>query len=217
VPEASRRGRGFAVYAALRSLGRTGVAELVERCCALARRLAERVAPEVEVLNEVVLNQVLLRFGSDDAVTDAVVDRVQREGTLWAGGTRWHGVAAMRVSVSNWSTTEADIDLAADAILRAAREAARLSGSALREARAGRARSPGRMTSDSTPPERGCPTKHEHHSHNVGHPLRTGLESNETRPPSGHPPHQPPLTFAETAAPPVTTYRRSASSVITAS
>ena len=84
--------------------------------------LAERLAPEVEVLNEVVLNQVLLRFGADDAVTDAVVDRVQRDGTLWAGGTRWHGVAAMRVSVSNWSTTEADIDLAADAILRAARE-----------------------------------------------------------------------------------------------
>jgi glutamate/tyrosine decarboxylase-like PLP-dependent enzyme len=121
VPEASRRGRGFAVYAALRSLGRSGVAELVERCCALARRLAERVAAEgVEVLNDVVLNQVLLRFGANDAVTDEVIGRVQADGTCWVGGTRWRGQAAMRVSVSNWSTTEADIDRSADAILRAA-------------------------------------------------------------------------------------------------
>jgi glutamate/tyrosine decarboxylase-like PLP-dependent enzyme len=122
VPEASRRGRGYAAYAALRSLGRSGVAELVERCCALARRLAERVAPEVEVLNEVVLNQVLLRFGDDDATTDAVVAACQADGTFWAGGTRWQGRAAMRVSVSNWSTTEADIDLTADAILAATRQ-----------------------------------------------------------------------------------------------
>jgi glutamate/tyrosine decarboxylase-like PLP-dependent enzyme len=122
VPEASRRGRGFAVYAALRSLGRSGVAELVERCCALARRLAERVAAEgVEVLNDVVLNQVLLRFGADDAVTDEVIGRVQADGTCWVGGTRWRGQAAMRVSVSNWSTTEADIDRSAEAILAAAR------------------------------------------------------------------------------------------------
>ena len=100
------------------------MAELVERCCALARRLAERVEAEgVEVLNEVVLNQVLLRFGADDAVTDEVVSRVQEDGTLWAGGTRWKGQAAMRVSVSNWSTTEADIDRSAEAILSAARRA----------------------------------------------------------------------------------------------
>ena len=124
VPEASRRARGFAVYAALRSLGRSGAAELVERCCGLARRLAERVAAEgVEVLNDVVLNQVLLRFGADDALTDQVVRRVQEDGTLWAGGTRWRGQAAMRVSVSSWSTTESDIDLAAKAILTAARRA----------------------------------------------------------------------------------------------
>jgi glutamate/tyrosine decarboxylase-like PLP-dependent enzyme len=123
VPEASRRGRGFAVYAALRSLGRDGVAELVERCCALARRLAAGVGPEagVEVLNDVVLNQVLLRFGADDTVTDAVISRVQEDGTCWVGGTRWRGRAAMRVSVSNWSTTEADIDRSAQAILAAAR------------------------------------------------------------------------------------------------
>jgi glutamate/tyrosine decarboxylase-like PLP-dependent enzyme len=123
VPEASRRGRGFAVYAALRSLGRSGVAELVERCCGLARRLASAVgsADGVEVLNDVVLNQVLLRFGANDAVTDEVIGRVQEDGTCWVGGTRWHGVAAMRVSVSNWSTTEADIDRSAEAILAAAR------------------------------------------------------------------------------------------------
>jgi glutamate/tyrosine decarboxylase-like PLP-dependent enzyme len=123
VPEASRRGRGFAVYAALRSLGREGVAELVERCCALAARLAAAVGSieGVEVLNEVVLNQVLLRFAANDAVTDEVIRRVQEDGTCWAGGTRWHGVAAMRVSVSNWSTTEADIDRTVEAIVAAAR------------------------------------------------------------------------------------------------
>jgi glutamate/tyrosine decarboxylase-like PLP-dependent enzyme len=123
VPEASRRARGFAVYAALRSLGREGVAELVERCCALARRLASAMeaADGVEVLNEVVLNQVLLRFGANDAETDAVIGRVQEDGTCWVGGTRWRGQAAMRVSVSNWSTTEADIDRSAEAILAATR------------------------------------------------------------------------------------------------
>ena len=124
VPEASRRGRGFAVYAALRSLGRSGVAELVERCCGLARRLASSSmagADGVEVLNEVALNQVLLRFGANDALTDEVIGRVQEDGTCWVGGTRWQGMAAMRVSVSNWSTTEADIDRSAEAILAAAR------------------------------------------------------------------------------------------------
>jgi glutamate/tyrosine decarboxylase-like PLP-dependent enzyme len=123
VPEASRRGRGFAVYAVLRSLGRDGVAELVDRCCALAARLAARLeaADGVEVLNEVVLNQVLLRFGANDAVTDDVIARVQADGTCWVGGTRWHGMAAMRVSVSSWSTTEADIDRTAEALLAAAR------------------------------------------------------------------------------------------------
>jgi glutamate/tyrosine decarboxylase-like PLP-dependent enzyme len=127
-PEFSRRARGFPVYAALRSLGRNGVAELVERGCALARRMAERLgaAPGVSILNEVVLNQVLVRFepqagGDADAFTRAVIAEVQREGTCWLGGTRWHGVEAMRVSVSNWSTTDADIDRAAEAILAAAR------------------------------------------------------------------------------------------------
>jgi glutamate/tyrosine decarboxylase-like PLP-dependent enzyme len=127
-PEFSRRARGFAVYAALKSLGRDGVTALVERCCRLARRMAERLAaaPGVRILNEVVLNQVLVRFepeggGDGDAFTRAVVTRVQREGTCWMAGSRWHGLDAMRISVSNWSTTEADIDRSAEAILAAAR------------------------------------------------------------------------------------------------
>jgi glutamate/tyrosine decarboxylase-like PLP-dependent enzyme len=127
-PEFSRRARGFAVYAALRSLGRSGVADLVERCCARARRFAERLSAEdgVEVLNEVVLNQVLLRFGDDDEVTRAVVRAVQDDGTCWLSGTTWQGRAAMRISVSNWRTTEEDVDRSADAIVRLSRQAALL-------------------------------------------------------------------------------------------
>jgi glutamate/tyrosine decarboxylase-like PLP-dependent enzyme len=118
------------VYAALRSLGRRGVADLVERCCALARRLAERLrAGGAEIVNDVVLNQVLVRFpapaGADpDAFQREVIRRVQADGTCWLGGTTWRGAAALRVSVSNWSTTEADVDRSADAILRCARAAA---------------------------------------------------------------------------------------------
>jgi glutamate/tyrosine decarboxylase-like PLP-dependent enzyme len=129
VPEFSRRARGFAAWAALRSLGRAGVAELVERCSDLARRMADllrRQGDGVRILNDVVLNQVLVRFepaGRDaDAFTKAVIERVQADGTCWLGGTRWHEQQAMRVSVSNWSTTEEDIDRSAAAILRAARE-----------------------------------------------------------------------------------------------
>jgi glutamate/tyrosine decarboxylase-like PLP-dependent enzyme len=112
VPEMSRRARAISVYAALRALGREGLAELVDRCCALARRLAAamRELEGAEVLNDVVLNQVLLRFDDDDAITRAVVDEVQRGGEAWLGGTVWHGHAAVRVSVSNWSTSEEDID-----------------------------------------------------------------------------------------------------------
>jgi len=121
VLDSSRRARGFALYAAIRSLGRAGVQSMVERCCALARRMADRlrVAPGVEVLNDVVLNQVLVRFG-DDERTRAVIARVQDEGTAWMGGTTWHDMAAMRISVSNWSTTEADADRTVEAILRCA-------------------------------------------------------------------------------------------------
>jgi glutamate/tyrosine decarboxylase-like PLP-dependent enzyme len=128
VAESSRRARGFTVCAALRSLGRDGLAALIERCCVLARRMADRLAaePGIEILNDVVLNQVLVRFtaGGDEQAADArtreVVAAVQRDGTCWLGGTTWHGFAAMRVSVSNWRTTEADIDRSADAIVRRA-------------------------------------------------------------------------------------------------
>lgn len=130
VPEFSRRARGLAVYAALRSLGRDGVREMIERCCRLSRRMADQLSavPGVEVLNEVVLNQVLVRFGDDDALTRDVVRRVQEEGTCWLSGSVWQGSAVMRISVSNWSTTEADADLSVDAIGRcwdAARAAGR--------------------------------------------------------------------------------------------
>jgi glutamate/tyrosine decarboxylase-like PLP-dependent enzyme len=120
VPEFSRRGRGLAVYAALRSLGRDGVTDLIERCSRLARRMADGLssASGVEVLNEVVLNQVLVRFGDDDALTREVVRRVQDDGTCWLSGSVWQGRAVMRISVSNWSTTEADADLSTQAILR---------------------------------------------------------------------------------------------------
>jgi glutamate/tyrosine decarboxylase-like PLP-dependent enzyme len=124
VPEESRRARAVPVYAALATLGREGLGDLVDRCCRLARRMADRLGghPRVHVLNDVVLNQVLVRFDGPrgaDAFTRAVIARVQADGTCWLGGTAWHGLAAMRVAVSNWSTTDADIDRSAEAILRA--------------------------------------------------------------------------------------------------
>ncbi len=118
--ESSRRARGFATWAGLRELGRAGVAELVERCCALAGRFAAGLTGAgFEVANEVVLNQVLVSFG-DDARTDRVIEAVQRDGTCWMGGTIWHGRRYMRVSVSNYSTTEADVDRSVAAITRIA-------------------------------------------------------------------------------------------------
>jgi glutamate/tyrosine decarboxylase-like PLP-dependent enzyme len=115
VPEFSRRARGFAVYAALRSFGRSGLVELVERCCEGASRFAEAIAAldGVEVLNEVVLNQVLFRFESDER-TDEVLQRVQASGEIWLSGTTWNGQKAIRVSVSNWQTTDEEIDLAVE-------------------------------------------------------------------------------------------------------
>jgi glutamate/tyrosine decarboxylase-like PLP-dependent enzyme len=135
VPEYSRRARGFATYAALRSLGRDGVSEMIERCCRLATRMADglRAAGEgVEILNDVVLDQVLVRFraagGADadadadaDARTREVIARVQSDGTCWLAGTTWHGMAAMRISIVNWSTTEEDVDRSVAAILGAAK------------------------------------------------------------------------------------------------
>jgi glutamate/tyrosine decarboxylase-like PLP-dependent enzyme len=110
-PEASRRARGVTVYAALRSLGRQGVVDLVDRCCAHARRFAASIVelPGCEVLNEVVLNQVLFRF-ADDETTTAVLARVQASGQAWMGGTVWENRAAIRLSVSNWRTSKADVD-----------------------------------------------------------------------------------------------------------
>jgi glutamate/tyrosine decarboxylase-like PLP-dependent enzyme len=128
VPEFSRRARGFAVYAALRELGRRGVAELVERCCGCARLMAEELArdPRVRVLNDVVLNQVLVRFDRDGAsITNEVIEAVQREGTCWMSGTEWAGEPAMRISVCNWRTTEDDIRRSARAIVAQADVAAR--------------------------------------------------------------------------------------------
>jgi glutamate/tyrosine decarboxylase-like PLP-dependent enzyme len=123
VLDSSRRARGFTLYAAIRSLGREGIRALVERCCDLAARMADRLreADGIEVLNDVVLNQVLVRFGDDDDRTRAVIAAVQADGTAWMGGTTWKGREAMRISVSNWSTTEADADRTVDAILRCAR------------------------------------------------------------------------------------------------
>jgi glutamate/tyrosine decarboxylase-like PLP-dependent enzyme len=127
VAESSRRARGFTVYAALRELGRDGLTAMIERCCTLARRMADglREAPGVTILNDVVLNQVLVRFAPPngsavdvDGFTREVIAAVQADGTCWLGGTTWHGMAAMRISVSNWSTTEDDADVSVAAIRR---------------------------------------------------------------------------------------------------
>ncbi len=128
VLESSRRARGFATWAGLRELGRGGVADLVGRCCALAQRFAAELSrfEGISVVNDVVLNQVLVRFGQDDATTDRVVEAVQRSGECWMGSTTWHGQRLMRISVSNWSTTEADVDRSVRAILTAAEDQATL-------------------------------------------------------------------------------------------
>jgi glutamate/tyrosine decarboxylase-like PLP-dependent enzyme len=124
-PEHSRRARGFAVYAAIRALGRSGIAEMVERCCAMAQRFAEQLtaADGVEVLNEVVLNQVLVRLhapdGDNDGHTYRVLECLQHDGTCWMSGTAWKGQAAVRISVSNWSTSADDVDRSVAAMLRA--------------------------------------------------------------------------------------------------
>jgi glutamate/tyrosine decarboxylase-like PLP-dependent enzyme len=123
VPESSRRARGFAVWAALQALGRSGVADLVDRCCDHARTFAGLLGarPGVEILNDVVLNQVLVRFG-DDERTREVVRRVQEGGVCWLGATDWQGRAAMRISVSSFRTTGEDVERSAAAILAAAAE-----------------------------------------------------------------------------------------------
>jgi glutamate/tyrosine decarboxylase-like PLP-dependent enzyme len=119
-PEFSRRARGFPIYAAIRSLGRAGIAEMIERCCAHAQRFAEVLeAGGATVLNDVVLNQVLVRIGDGERTRETIA-RVQHEGTCWLGGTDWNGEHAMRISVSNFRTTADDVERSAAAIFAAA-------------------------------------------------------------------------------------------------
>jgi glutamate/tyrosine decarboxylase-like PLP-dependent enzyme len=122
-PELSRRARGVEVWAALRALGRSGLAALVERCCRHATRFAAGLrAAGYEVLNDVVLNQVLVSFGTPE-VTERAIAAIQADGTCWCGGTVWQGRTAMRISVCSWATTEADVEKSLEAMLRAARDA----------------------------------------------------------------------------------------------
>ena len=119
-PDMSRRARGVEIWAALRSLGRAGLADLIERSCRHAERFAEGLrAAGCEVLNDVTLNQALVSFG-DDETTRRVIEAIQADGTCWCGGTVWQGRAAMRVSVSSWATTEDDVERSLDAIIRIA-------------------------------------------------------------------------------------------------
>jgi glutamate/tyrosine decarboxylase-like PLP-dependent enzyme len=120
-PELSRRARGVEVWTALRVLGRAGLAELFERNCRQARRFAEALrAAGCEVLNDVVLNQVLVAFGDPDR-TRRVIAAVQEDGTCWCGATVWQGRTAMRISVCNWATTDADVERSLEAIARLVR------------------------------------------------------------------------------------------------
>ena len=126
-PMSSQRARGIEVWATLAVLGRSGVSDLVNRSCALARRFADGLRRAgMAVLNDVVLNQVLVSFGAPDT-TDAVIATVQADGTCWCGPTTWHGVRAMRISVSGWSTTEADVDRSVAAVLQAVLKVSALS------------------------------------------------------------------------------------------
>ncbi|MBB5696525.1 pyridoxal phosphate-dependent decarboxylase family protein [Muricoccus pecuniae] len=133
VPELSRRARGFATWAMIRALGRQGIAEMVERHCALAQRFAAALAtePGIRILNEVELNQIIVRFGTDeeleqgDTMTKEVVARLQQEGVLFAGGAQWRGRTVLRLSVISWPTTEKDVDLSAQSIIEVWREVKR--------------------------------------------------------------------------------------------
>jgi glutamate/tyrosine decarboxylase-like PLP-dependent enzyme len=121
-PESSRRARGIEVWAALRSLGRRGLADMIERTCVHAGRFAGGLKEAgYEILNDVIINQVLVSFGSAE-INDRVIRGVQQDGTCWCGGTVWQGKAAMRISVSSWATTSEDVERSLDAILRVARE-----------------------------------------------------------------------------------------------
>jgi glutamate/tyrosine decarboxylase-like PLP-dependent enzyme len=120
-PEMSRRARGVEIWAALLSLGRNGLAEMVSRCCRHARRFAAGLKEAgYEILNDVVLNQVLVSFGSPEK-TQEVIRKIGEEGTMWAGGTSWQGHTAMRISVSSWATTDEDVEKSLEAIVKIAR------------------------------------------------------------------------------------------------
>jgi glutamate/tyrosine decarboxylase-like PLP-dependent enzyme len=126
VPELSRRARAVEVWAALRSLGTSGLAALIDRTCAHAQRFAEALsAAGYEILNDVVINQVLVSFGTPEE-TRRVIAGIQQDGTCWCGGTVWQGHTAMRISVSSWSTTDEDVEKSLEAMLRVA---ARVKGS----------------------------------------------------------------------------------------
>jgi len=113
----SRRARGVDVWAALKSLGKNGVAEMLDRCCSNARRFADGFREAgYEILNDVVLNQVLVSFG-DDATNRKIIDEIQEEGTCWCGVTIWQGKTAMRISICNWATAKDDVDISLKAIL----------------------------------------------------------------------------------------------------
>jgi len=121
-PDSSRRARAVEVWAALKSLGRSGLAEMIERNCRQARWLAGELSKAgIEVLNDVVLNQIVVSFGDDDRTTRAI-SALQRSGEIWCGGTTWRGRAGMRVSVSSWATTQADMERTLKAILDAGRQ-----------------------------------------------------------------------------------------------
>lgn len=121
-PEMSRRARGVDTWAAIHSLGKKGVADLIERCCALAEKFASNLQNAgFKILNEVVLNQVLVSFG-DAEITNRIIQKIQEDGTCWCGGTVWKGTTAMRISVSSWMTTEEDIERCSEAIIRIAME-----------------------------------------------------------------------------------------------
>jgi glutamate/tyrosine decarboxylase-like PLP-dependent enzyme len=122
-PELSRRGRGVEIWMALKTLGRSGVAEMIDRCCRHAARFAEGLrAAGFEILNDVVLNQVLVAFGNA-AATERTIAAIQADGTCWCGGTVWQGRSAMRISVSSWATTEEDVERSLEAMIRCARTA----------------------------------------------------------------------------------------------
>ena len=129
-PDSSRRARGVELWATLKSLGRAGLRELVERTCGHTQRFAKGLREAgFEVLNDVVINQVLVSFGAPE-VTRETIRRIQEDGTCWCGGTVWQGRAAMRISVSSWATTEADVDRSLEAIMRLARESRSVSSPA---------------------------------------------------------------------------------------